>query len=145
MTDRISKRQRSANMSAIRAFGTRPELIVRKILSANGFRYRLHRHDLPGCPDIVFPGKKRLILVHGCFWHQHSSPACRLAHRPLSNRRYWAPKFRRTIARDKRNSRLQRALGWRRLVVWECQLTRGGLEQRLIRFLSAETHKISSR
>jgi len=120
--DRISAERRSANMRAIRSKDTKPELIVRKLLHGMGFRYRLHRGDLPGKPDIAFIGRRRAIFVHGCFWHQHPDPACRDARPPRSNSDYWAPKLARNLARDVSGQRDLARLGWQVLVLWECEL-----------------------
>src|SRR5262245_6056372 len=100
----------SERMARIRKVDTKPELIVRNLLHRLGFRYRLYRRELPGNPDIAFPGRKKVILVHGCFWHRHD---CRWGRKvPTSNRDYWVPKLRRNRARDKRNLTKLKALGW---------------------------------
>ena len=116
--DVVSAATRSRMMSGIRAHNTRPELLVRKLLFASGFRFRLHRRDLPGVPDIVLPRHRLAIFVHGCFWHQH--PGCSLAKMPASNRTFWKEKLGRNLQRDRYNSEKLVALGWRVLVVWEC-------------------------
>ena len=90
-------------MSGIRSTGMRPEMTVRQQLHAEGYRYRLHRRDLPGKPELVFPSRRKVIFVHGCFWHQHADPGCRIARRPQSNREYWLPKLERNAARDAEN------------------------------------------
>ena len=100
----------------------KPEMAVRRITHAMGYRYRLHRKDLPGKPDLVFPGRRKVIFVHGCFWHQHSDPACRIARRPKSNRQYWVPKLERTVARDAEHLTQLAELGWDVLVIWECEV-----------------------
>lgn len=105
-------------MSGIRGKNTRPELLVRKILFAAGFRFRLHRRDLPGMPDIVLPKYRAAILVHGCFWHMHEG--CRYAKLPSSNVRFWRKKLARNRERDQKNIDLLMDAGWRVLVVWEC-------------------------
>jgi DNA mismatch endonuclease (patch repair protein) len=107
-------------MRAIRKFHTKPEIRVRQRLHALGFRFRLHRRDLPGTPDIVLPRHKVAIQVHGCFWHQH--PGCRHAIRPRTNQDYWLPKLARNVARDVATKLELEALGWRVLVIWECEL-----------------------
>lgn len=121
-------------MRQIKSAGMKPELAVREIVHRLGGRYRLHRHDLPGRPDLVFPARRKIIFVHGCFWHQHSG--CKLAHRPRSNLSYWKKKLASNVARDKRNLRALKELGWRVLVIWECE-TRDPkkLRRRLFRFL----------
>lgn len=133
--DTLSPEQRSERMGRIRAKDTKPELVVRSLLSSMGCRYRLHRRNLPGVPDIVFPAKKRAIFVHGCFWHQHKR--CRYSHVPKSRKDFWVPKLIKNQKRDKENLCRLRSSGWKVLVVWECQ-TSGvrGLKERLGRFLS---------
>ena len=99
----------------------KPEMIVRRITHAMGYRYRLHYASLPGKPDLVFPARRKVIFVHGCFWHQHSDPACRIARRPRSNRDYWLPKLQRNALRDAEHRAGLEAAGWKILVVWECE------------------------
>ncbi len=106
-------------MRRIRDRNTTPEMVVRRLTHRLGYRFRLHRVDLPGKPDLVFPVRRKVIFVHGCFWHQH--PGCRRSHTPRSNTDYWKPKLARNIARDKQRQSQLEALGWRVLVVWECQ------------------------
>ena len=119
--DIMSKEARSALMGRIRGKDTKPELLVRRILSQLGYRYRLHQAALPGCPDIVFAGRKAVIFVNGCFWHRHN---CGRAYSPKTRRQFWNQKFQGNVARDRRNvSKLTRE-GWRSLVVWECQIGR---------------------
>ena len=121
-------------MARIRKVDTKPELIVRKLLHAHGFRFRLHRRDLPGNPDIVFPGRKKVVLVHGCFWHRHDCPWGRKL--PTVNLEYWVPKLSRNKARDARNLERLLDLGWTALTVWECELSdRSAIASRLLRFL----------
>src|SRR5262245_52031392 len=125
----------SERMARIRKVDTKPELVVRKLLHRLGFRFRLYRRELPGNPDIAFPGRKKVILVHGCFWHRHNCPWGRKV--PASNRQYWVPKLRRNRARDKRNLAKLEALGWVPLTVWECELSDAdALAARLVRFLA---------
>lgn len=109
-------------MARIRSKGTTPEMRVRKILHAKGLRYRLHRHDLPGRPDIVLPRHQLIVFVHGCFWHGH---ACSRSHVPRSNLEYWLPKITRNKQRHQRTVRALRRMGWSVAVVWECQIERG--------------------
>jgi DNA mismatch endonuclease (patch repair protein) len=118
MTDVHSKKQRSHNMSCIKSRDTKPELIIRKWLWANGFRYRLHYKKLPGKPDIVFPGKAKVILVHGCFWHKHS---CKYFKWPQNNTIFWKKKINDNVDRDRKNLIDLKSLGWSILVVWECE------------------------
>jgi len=105
-------------MSRITSKNTLPEMRVRQALHSLGYRFRLHRKDLPGKPDIVLPRYKIVIFVHGCFWHGHT---CCDGRRPKSNTGYWIPKLDRNIERDREHSRLLRLLGWRRIVIWECE------------------------
>ena len=110
---------RSENMRRIRGKDTAPEMVVRRLVYSLGYRYRLHRYDLPGRPDLVFVDRRKVILIHGCFWHQHG---CKVSHIPKSNSSYWKPKLERNHARDARNLRALRKAGWRVLVIWECRL-----------------------
>ena len=121
MTDKISVVRRSANMAAIRSADTKPELIVRRLAHNLGFRFRLHRKDLPGKPDLVFVSRRKIIFVHGCFWHLHPITACVDARMPKSNTLYWRPKLARNVARDSRNRNKLKELGWDVLVVWDCE------------------------
>lgn len=111
---------RSEMMSRVRGRDTRPEIEVRKALHAAGFRFRLHRSDLPGKPDITFPKYRTVLFVNGCFWHQH--PGCARAKRPASNRDFWNKKLTDNVARDTRNIRALQDIGWRVIVLWECQI-----------------------
>jgi DNA mismatch endonuclease, patch repair protein len=116
---------------------TRPELEVRRLLHSAGYRFRLYARDLPGVPDVVFRGKKSVILVHGCFWHQHESKSCPLSKHPKSNLSYWTRKLEGNRQRDRRTITTLRGLGWRVLVVWECETRRHTtLLRRLKTFLS---------
>lgn len=117
--DRISPEQRSWNMSRIRGKDTKPELVVRSMLHRMGLRFRLHRKDLPGKPDIVLPKYRTVIFVHGCFWHRHRS--CRFAYTPKTRQEFWQQKFVGTVERDKKKAKQLRRLGWRVLTVWECE------------------------
>jgi DNA mismatch endonuclease (patch repair protein) len=108
-------------MSRIRAKDTKPELVVRRVAHRLGYRFRLHRQDLPGKPDIVFAGRKSIVLVHGCFWHSHPDPKCRDSALPKSRTHYWQPKLERNKARDAINERALEAMGWRVMVIWECE------------------------
>lgn len=115
---------------------TRPELAVRTLLHSLGFRYRLHVRDLPGNPDIVFRKRRKVIFVHGCFWHQHNSPRCRLRSHPKSNVAYWTPKLRRNKERDLITRQKIAGMGWSSLVVWECELANlPAVEKRICAFL----------
>ena len=118
--DRLSTEQRSENMRRIRSNDTKPELALRSMLHKLGYRFRLHRKDLPGRPDIVFPGRSKVIFVHGCFWHQHLG--CREGRMPGSRLDYWTPKLERNLVRDAATRKLLEEQGWGVLVVWECEL-----------------------
>jgi DNA mismatch endonuclease, patch repair protein len=117
--DNISKKKRSWNMSQIKGKNTKPELKVRSLLHSMGYRFRLHRKDLPGKPDIVLPKYKTAIFVHGCFWHRHSM--CKYAYTPKSRVEFWESKFRNNIKRDEVNIKKLRGLGWNVVIIWECQ------------------------
>jgi DNA mismatch endonuclease (patch repair protein) len=122
-------------MRRIRAKNTRPELIVRKLLRELGYSsYRLHRKDLPGKPDIAYIGRRKAILIHGCFWHKHDCK--RGQYRPKSNQDYWIPKLERNIQRDKENVRELTEMEWEVLVIWECEIAnRVSLSIKLTQFL----------
>ena len=120
MTDTVSPEKRSDVMSRVRSKDTTPELLIRKGLHAQGFRYRLHTKDLPGQPDLVFRRYRSVIFVNGCFWHGHTCPRCRM---PSSNSDYWQRKVARNMERDLINRRLLLDEGWRVLTIWECALT----------------------
>jgi DNA mismatch endonuclease (patch repair protein) len=122
MADTLSPEARSERMSRIRGKDSAAELFVRRLAHRMGFRFRLHRRDLPGCPDLVFPRLKRVIFVHGCFWHRHPSPDCRLARLPKSRLEFWGKKLEGNRARDLHNQAALEQAGWETLVVWECEL-----------------------
>ncbi|MEK7834088.1 MAG: very short patch repair endonuclease [Acidobacteriota bacterium] len=118
--DTVSKEKRSEIMRAVKSKDSQVELTVRRMLHRAGFRYRLHVAVLPGKPDLVFPVRRKAIFIHGCFWHLHKN--CRAARRPSSNVEYWESKLQRNAERDMDNRRKLKALGWKTLVVWECEL-----------------------
>ncbi|HCF5691974.1 very short patch repair endonuclease [Pseudomonas aeruginosa] len=121
---------RSEIMRSVKSQNTTPELLIRSLLHRLGFRFRLHRKDLPGSPDIVLPRYRAVIFVHGCFWHRH--PGCRLATTPKSRQDYWLPKFMANIERDHRNTEALQEMGWQVIVVWECEIKKNeDLEHRL--------------
>lgn len=120
MADTLSPRRRSDNMRRIKSKGMKPEIAVRSLTHRMGHRYRLHVSTLPGKPDLVFPAKKKIIDVRGCFWHQHRK--CIDAHIPKTRADYWKPKLLGNLRRDKKNSRKLKALGWQVLVIWECEV-----------------------
>ena len=128
--DIITKEHRSWNMSRIRGKDTKPERIVRSVLHRLGARFRLHRKDLPGNPDIVLPKYSLCIFVHGCFWHRH--PRCKYAYTPKSRVAFWSRKFEQNVERDQRAKGRLRKLGWRVIVVWECQTVN---EEKLARMM----------
>jgi len=133
--DKVSPEKRSWTMAKVKSRDTRPEKIMRSLLHSMGYRFRLHRMDLPGKPDIVLPKYKAVVFVHGCFWHRHQG--CKRATTPASNSDYWNPKFARTITRDAKNQSLLKASGWRVLVIWECELKKpAALRLQMSNFLS---------
>lgn len=137
MPDTFSKLERSRIMAAVKSKGTSPEQAVRRIVSAMHVRYRLHVRKLPGTPDLVLHGRRKVINVHGCFWHMHGCGRCRI---PAARRAYWVGKLRCNAVHDARNRRRLRRMGWRVLTVWECQLAPKRLTrttQRLRRFLES--------
>ncbi len=142
MADRLTPEQRSWNMSRIRGKDTKPELLVRRLLHAKGYRYRLHGKSgkvrLPGNPDLVFAGRRKVIFVNGCFWHFHD---CRVGlHAPKANASFWETKRSRTRDRDARQRLQLEAAGWEVLTVWECELKDGSaLEAQLVQFLGAHS------
>jgi DNA mismatch endonuclease (patch repair protein) len=137
VADTISKARRSKNMRQIRSTGTKPEALVCDLIGKMNRRFQTHVAGLPGKPDIVFPRSKKIIEVRGCFWHQHKG--CIDSHMPKSKVDYWRPKLRRNVQRDARNLKELKKLGWRVLVVWECQVRNSKaqrLQARLKRFLT---------
>lgn len=139
MTDVFSKRKRSEIMSKVRSKDTHPEKVVRSLLHRMGFRFRLHSKFLPGTPDVVLRKHRTVVEVQGCFWHRHAG--CRLASDPASNKRFWQAKFRRNVARSKANRRALRRLGWKTIIVWECEIRKPEmLERRLRAALTMDRH-----
>lgn len=135
MTDKIDPKRRSANMAKILAKNTKPEMTVRRLLHSLGYRFRLHRKDLPGKPDLVFPSRKAVIFVHGCFWHQHPDPSCRDARLPKSRPEYWLPKLQKNTIRDEAAIAALQAGGWRVLTIWECETKNDDLADKVTAFL----------
>ena len=134
MVDKLSPERRSKNMAQIGSKNTGPEMQVRRMAHALGYRYRLHAANLPGKPDLVFPSRKKVIFVHGCFWHQHSD--CREGRVPESSKSYWGPKLSRNAARDQIHIEGLKSAGWKVLVIWECEIAgEKSLRARLKRFL----------
>lgn len=131
-----TRAHRSWAMSRVRGKDTKPEMIVRRMLHSLGYRYRLHRSGLPGRPDLVFGPRRKVIFVHGCFWHRHDVPGCKAARLPKTRTEYWESKLRANAERDERNVRLLIAEGWDVETVWECELRDpAGLRDRLVAFL----------
>ena len=128
--DRIAPDHRSWNMSRIKSKDTMPEHIVRSFLHRRGFRFRLHVKTLPGHPDIVLPKYKTVIEVRGCFWHRH--PKCRQATTPSTNIEFWQEKFRRNVTRDRNTKKRLKKLGWKLIVVWQCELKKDGFLETLL-------------
>lgn len=123
-------------MARVRNKDTKPELFVRRLAHSLGYRFRLHRRDLPGKPDLVFPSRRAVVFVHGCFWHQHPDPACKLARMPKTRLDFWIPKLEGNRERDERTIERLEASGWRVLTVWQCELRdREVLVGRLTAFL----------
>jgi DNA mismatch endonuclease (patch repair protein) len=137
MTDPFSKEKRSWIMSRVRGRDTKPEMVVRSVVHRMGFRFRLHRRDLPGNPDVVLPRYHEVIFVHGCFWHGHRG--CPRSKRPTTNEEFWSKKLDGNIKRDRRFRRVLRETGWKVLVVWECETRKPDkLLRKLERFLNDE-------
>lgn len=127
MTDVVDAATRSRMMAGIQGKNTKPELLVRRYLHRQGFRFRLHSRRLPGVPDLVLAKYKAVIFVHGCFWHQHA--LCKLAATPKTNAAFWHLKLQGNVVRDAKNLALLETAGWRVLVIWECQVNEIGLNQ----------------
>ena len=134
MADTVSPEVRSRIMAQVKSKGMKPEMQVRRLLHGLGYRYRLHRKDLPGRPDLVFPSRRKVVFVNGCFWHKHAG--CPRVRIPATNREYWVAKLERNHARDERNVALLEESGWAVMTVWECQLTDiEDVTERLVDFL----------
>lgn len=134
--DPLTPAERSERMSRIRNTDTKPEMIVRRLIHGMGYRYRLHSQDLPGHPDLAFRPKKKVIFVHGCFWHQHG---CRQYRQPRSKRLFWLPKLEGNKERDKTNQKKLTLMGWKFLVIWECELQNADrLKKHITEFLEKE-------
>jgi len=136
MMDTVSVAERSAIMSRVRSKDTRPEMTVRRLVHSAGFRYRLHVANLPGRPDLVFPGRKKVIFVHGCFWHLHDG--CGGGRVPKSRTDFWLTKLHSNQVRDERNVRELTAAGWDVLVLWECEIHDPALLEKIRTFLIAK-------
>lgn len=140
MIDTLTPSARSERMGRVRGRDTKPEMVVRRLIHGMGYRYRLQARDLPGRPDIVFRKRKKAIFVHGCFWHRHPDPACKLARLPKTRLDFWLPKLEGNRRRDIANVERLEALGWQVLLVWECELRdREQLKNMLRRFIEGDT------
>lgn len=136
MADVLTPEQRRRNMAAIKGKNTKPEMVVRRLVHGLGYRYRLHRKDLPGKPDLVFPSRHKIIEVYGCYWHMH---ACRYGQVvPKTNAEFWQTKRLSNVTRDTRNSEELAKQGWRVLVIWECEVKDANkLQERIRQFLDS--------
>lgn len=149
MADIVPPATRSRMMSGIKGKNSQPEIMVRRLLFSAGYRFRLHRRDLPGTPDIVLPGRRIAIFVHGCFWHMHKE--CRLAKLPATRTEFWKAKLQTNAARDRRSFDALNTLGWRVLCVWECATRNKNAVERLLPSIlewiagDAQTGEISAR
>lgn len=139
MRDRLTAERRSWNMSRIRGKDTSPEKRVRSELHRMGYRFRLHYKDLPGNPDIVFVSRRIALFVHGCFWHRHRG--CKNCTTPTNNRKFWLDKLEGNASRDKRSRDALHKLGWRTIIVWECQTENAQLFQKVLSRLSKVLRK----
>lgn len=134
--DTLTRVERSERMRRVKSHDTKPEQMLRKLVWALGYRYRKHRRDVPGNPDLAFIGRKRAIFLHGCFWHRHNCPSGRRA--PKSRVAFWTAKFRRNVARDAVVAKSLRHASWKALVIWECELrSPPAIERKVKRFLNA--------
>lgn len=139
MTDTLTPAERSVRMAAVRGRNSKPEMVVRRLVYALGLRYRLHDRRLPGTPDLVFRSRRKVVFVHGCFWHRHEDIHCKLARMPKSRLDFWGPKLQGNRERDLRNQEELIRLGWRFLVVWECEIrNREQVQNKLRTFLTGE-------
>ena len=138
MSEPLPSEKRSRNMGQVRSKNTNPEMIVRRTCYKLGYRFRLHGRNLPGTPDLVFAGRRKVIFVHGCFWHRHR--ACKRASVPATRKMFWETKFARNVARDQESVKKLRNAGWEVLVIWECSLKDAAhLENLLKEFLHQVT------
>jgi DNA mismatch endonuclease (patch repair protein) len=137
--DTLTQKERSTRMGRVKGRDTKPEMIVRRLLHNMRYRYRLHSKDLPGKPDIVFGKRRKVIFIHGCFWHRHPDPACRLARLPKSRLDFWLPKLSANAERDARHQEALLELGWQVLVVWECELRHSEQLKNKLRYFLEDT------
>jgi len=134
MTDVLTPEQRRQNMAAIKGKNTKPEMVVRQLVHRLGYRYRLHRKDLPGKPDLFFPSRRKIIEVYGCYWHMHDCPYGRVV--PKTNVEFWQTKRLSNVTRDKKNMKELAKQGWRVLILWECEVKdTTKLQERIRQFL----------
>jgi DNA mismatch endonuclease (patch repair protein) len=125
-------------MGKVRSKDSKPEMVLRRLIHGMGYRYRLHRRDLPGTPDLVFSSRRKVIFMHGCFWHRHPDPACKLARLPKSRPEFWVTKLEANQKRDNEDVRRLQDLGWNSMIVWECQMTNlDEVRRRVKEFLDA--------
>ncbi len=136
--DNISSERRSENMRAIRSEGTMLELRVKQMLRELGVRFRMHVRRLPGNPDFVFPAIQKVIFVHGCFWHQHSSKRCGISRIPKSRLEYWSVKLEKNVKSDRSTRRQLKKIGWSSIVIWECQVRKRTAYAKIARFLACK-------
>jgi DNA mismatch endonuclease (patch repair protein) len=135
--DTLTPAERSERMSRVRSRDTKPEMLVRRLVHKMGYRYRLHARKLPGNPDLVFPSLRKIIFIHGCFWHRHGS--CKNTRWPKSRLAFWKPKLEENRQRDAANHRRLRRMGWRVMTVWECKLAQTeAVSRRVKRFLEKD-------
>jgi len=134
MTDTLTNEQRKRCMSGNHGKDTLPELVVRRTVHSLGYRFRLHRKDLPGCPDLVFPARRKILFINGCYWHRHK---CKKGQSlPETRKVFWKNKFDGTIKRDKYNRKKLKMLGWKTMTIWECEITNiKKMETKLIKYL----------
>ena len=136
--DTLTPQERSERMSKVRSTDTRLEMAVRRLVHGMGYRYRLHTKDLPGKPDLVFSTRRKVIFVHGCFWHRHDAPECHLARLPKSRLDFWLPKFAKNKARDIQVQALLAEKNWSIMTIWECQVRdTEALKRRISEFLNS--------
>lgn len=133
--------ERSRLMAGVRGKNTKPEIMVRRLVHSLGYRFRLHRRDLPGIPDLVFPSRRKIVFVHGCFWHQHQG--CRKATIPKTRERFWRAKLLGNVARDKRVAKSLKVMGWKIIAIWECETGDiDSLVRKLRHFLGAKARNL---
>jgi DNA mismatch endonuclease (patch repair protein) len=140
MPDSLTPAERSIRMGLVKSKNTKPELLVRSLVHKLGYRFRLHRKDVPGHPDLVFSKRKKVIFVHGCFWHRHPDPACKLTRWPKTRLQFWQAKFEANRQRDLKVQEALRAAGWSFLEIWECQVANTQTLKGEIMLFLGDTH-----